>query len=111
MEKASPREGSPGDGSFRAVSRTTTLIGSVDSPRYVMLNRGVARCRACLKLDIADYPDESPAQEEFKRRFVKEMAQVLGHLLAQQLDAEGVDRVRQVMGRVQRCASCFWTAS
>ena len=84
-----------------ALSRASSL-GSVDS--LVMLRKSVARCRACLKLDIADYPDDSPAQADFKQAFIKEMTRVLGHLLVQKLDEEGSDRVRAMLEKLERCA-------
>ena len=83
------------------LSRASSL-GSVDS--FVMLKKSVARCRACLKLDIADYPDDSPAQAEFKQTFIKEMTRVLGHLLVQKLDAEGSDRVQAMLEKLERGA-------
>jgi hypothetical protein len=82
-----------------ALSRASS-VDSVDS--LVMLKKSVARCRACLKLDIAAYPDGSPERAEFKQAFVKEMARVLAHLLVQKLDAEGSTRVQKITGQLQR---------
>ena len=87
------------------LSRASSL-GSVDS--FVMLKKSVARCRACLKLDIAAYPDDSTAQAEFKQAFIKEMTRVLGHLLVQNLDAEGSDRVQAMLEQLQRCARALF---
>ena len=95
----SPGGGGGGAALGAGLSRASSL-GSVNS--LVMLRKSVARCEACLKLDIAAYPDDSLAQAEFKQAFVREMARVLAHLLVQKLDAEGSTRVQKITGQLQR---------
>jgi hypothetical protein len=107
----------------RAGSNDST--GSADS--YRRAAQMIARCKATLKMDIHTIPDDPVRQcrpkfgdlvvcthlgvhsiqemrERFEKDFAREMAAAMTYVVEQNLDAESVDRVKQLAEHIRRSA-------